>query len=452
MKNYYNSKVFEAITKKMLLLIFVVPAIVAFISCEKSDVNEPNLLKIQFWAKSTKLNATESQISEIEALVFVKNGTDYVYTYSYSASSLANIGNNTVSFRVDIVADARPAKVYIVTNSKNAIASSDLQFGDNELTVKQKLKYEYPTQGITTNFPMWGEYDFPSGLSADMGSSVINLSVLPAIARVDVGTNLNPDFFNITSVQGYRVNNAIQIIPTSYTGNLVIIAPSVPANSVGINTNVIAVEGNLLQQKMYLPESITRSAADLLSKGTCLIVGGKYKNSTKDTYYRLDFEPPVANYPTGQILRNHLYTFQIDTVYSQGWETPDEAANNATTNIKADVQDWEDMSMDIDFGGNYFVNVSARTIELADTAKAVGNSLIFTNVFDYKLQWSDASGALIGNEDDVIQNANFKVTALRHVIVVDALQANTGAATVREEYFLIVARRAHILIKIVQNK
>lgn len=59
-----------------------------------------------------------------------------------------------------------------------------------------------------------------------------------------------------------------------------------------------------------------------------LIIGGKYGDSTVDTYYRIDFsglDGGSKDSFTSDILRNHLYRFTINSVSGPGQDSPDEA-------------------------------------------------------------------------------------------------------------------------------
>jgi hypothetical protein len=68
-----------------------------------------------------------------------------------------------------------------------------------------------------------------------------------------------------------------------------------------------------------------------------LIVGGKYKGSSTETFYRLDFK---SGENLINVLRNTLYQFNISRVSGPGLSTPEEAYNSRTMNMDVNIEEW----------------------------------------------------------------------------------------------------------------
>lgn len=72
---------------------------------------------------------------------------------------------------------------------------------------------------------------------------------------------------------------------------------------------------------------------------TCIVMGGRYKGSTVNSYYRIDFEKPSGYI---DLLRNHNYVVKVQSVTGEGYDKPEEAFENNKVNITAIVVDWKD--------------------------------------------------------------------------------------------------------------
>ncbi|WP_165024199.1 fimbrial protein [Dysgonomonas sp. ZJ279] len=429
------------------------------VSCsdqEQDDTTDTSkkTIKVEFHTKNITFaaqTANESQISEIQALVFINDGNGYKYSYGATGTSINSDDNISTSFDIVVYTVGQPAKIYIVANANNAIANNLPMVGDTESEVKQKITQSVTSANITDNFPMWGEYLLPSGIASTLNNTVVQLNVLRAVARVDISTTETASTFEMVSAQAFRVNNNLQVAPNAYTGALLVSDPSIPTgSSATINTAPIIITDNISESQLYLPESEAPAVANQVSDATCVIVGGRYNGSSDITYYRLDFAPNIVNYPLGQILRNHHYTFSIINVTSPGWPTPEEAAENIPTNIEVAIQDWADENMNVGMDGTDYFRISTRTITLKSPITAYGYASISTDVPVYTIQWSDAAGTPLGTPGENIDDGFFRITKSRNIIIVDALTANTSGTNI-EAYFLIVAKRAHILVKVIQE-
>lgn len=447
----------ETVSKvRFLLLASSILAILSGIlsSCSEEDTtidSDLSNVKVQFYANNLsflKQTSEESEITEIQTLIFIDNGDGYKYSYSVPATSLNAVDSLTTSFDITLYTVTNPVKIYIIANSDNAISNNIPLVGETEAQVKQKIIQSFSSTGISANFPMWCEYLLPSGISSSLNNNIVQLKILRAIARVDISVADVESSFSMTSIQAFRVNSQFQVTPNAYSNPLLVSEPSIPSTSTTtINTNPIIIANNTSESQLYLPESAAPSVANQTSDATCVVVGGRYNNSDDITYYRLDFAPDIADYPLGQILRNHHYTFNVIDITAPGWPTPEEAARNRSTNIQAAIQDWEDENASLSLGGSDYFKISSREITVAQAAGSSSYTFVATSVFRYTIRWSDEAGNPLGPAAETIDDGIIEVVKSRNIIVVNTLQDNLSTNTTLR-YVLIEANRARIILKV----
>ena len=329
--------------------------------------------------------------------------------------------------------------------------ANENQVGDTENEVRTKLQLGFPLGGNFTTLPMSGHYRLVSGLDANYRQEISGVSMLRAVARVDVlvGGITN---FELTSIQAYRVNSRIQLIANQDLP--VVTAPSIPVNSrMEVNTPVSAVSGNQAVSGLYLSESVSPAESERVNGATCVVVGGKYAGSGEVTYYRIDFDPDDTQGSFGQILRNHRYVFTIRSVAGPGWPSADEAASNRSAQINLDIQSWDESTTDMYFDTDHHFGVSTREVVLGSKQNAALTVQVDTDLSDYTFQWSDEQGNVSGTAAQSLTGSYFKVEKTnngRH-IVVTALQSNYSDSDERKAYFLINASCWRILMTIRQQ-
>lgn len=391
-------------------------------------------------------NDRETEIDEIQLLVFEEGG----YKYRVPGISITNSGTTT-SFSARLLATDKTLDLYIVANATAAVLANEPQVGDTENEVRTKLQLGFPLGGNFTTLPISGHYRLVSGLDANYRQEISGVSMLRAVARVDVlvGGITN---FELTSIQAYRVNSRIQLIANQDLP--VVTAPSIPVNSrMEVNTPVSAVSGNQAVSGLYLSESVSPAESERVNGATCVVVGGKYAGSGEVTYYRIDFDPDDTQGSFGQILRNHRYVFTIRSVAGPGWPSADEAASNRSAQINLDIQSWDELTTDMYFDTDHHFGVSTREVVLGSKQNAALTVQVDTDLSDYTFQWSDEQGNVSGTAAQSLTGSYFKVEKTnngRH-IVVTALQSNNSDSDERKAYFVINASRWRILMTIRQQ-
>lgn len=390
----------------------------------------------------------ESLVSEIQVLVF----EDQKYRYRVPGISInSNIAQTT--FTALLKSTDSPVELLILANANDAVVSNEPSLDDSEDVVKKKINRKF--DNMVSNFPMYGEYKLPAGLSATGKQEITGIKMLRSIARVDViATEVTN--FRLAEVKAYRANNSLQVIPNEI-GSMKATIPSVPDGSAAnVNSPVFRVleeDLNEFSAQLYLPETSSPAESDRIGSATCVIVGGYYNGSDKMSYYRMDFDPDNKENSFGQILRNHKYIFNIKKVSAPGWDSPDDAANNQSAHIVAEVQQWDDNTIDMSFDGAHHFGVSTREIILKNKAGSNGTIDIVTDLPGYTLQWADADGTPSGPESQSLANDYYTIdkTPDGKQLTVTALQNNPSGNSDRAQNFVITANRWKITIVIKQR-
>lgn len=392
------------------------------------------------------INEVETTIKEIQLLVFEEG----VYKYRVPGISITNFGTTT-SFSARLLASDKMLDLYIVANATASVLANEPVINESEPEVRAKLQVIFSGSGSFSFLPMFGRYNLASGLQANQQQEITGISMLRAVARIDVLV-ANVPGFELTSVQAYRANERIQLISNQKVSTVT--EPSIPVNSqTNVNTTAISVSGNQAVAELYLPESAAVEEAAQVTGATCIVVGGKYGGSEEVTYYRIDFNPDQTRGNFGQILRNHCYIFTIRSIAGPGWTSADEAANNRSAQINLEITAWDESTTDMHFDTEHYFGLSTREVILGSKQNALTTVLVNTDIPDYMLQWSDGAGNVSGTTSAELANTYFKVRKVESgdSLVVTALQDNGVNNSERIAYFVISASRWRILMTIRQS-
>lgn len=332
---------------------------------------------------------------------------------------LANQDNNFDSYMVD----------------KEGSTESALRTGYTKQSRDAELPY-FTHGGTTGNYSalsMWGESELP--YLQEHSSTIVDMPLVPSMARVDVTKNLvfDSDPFTVTSFQLFNTTNNVQIMPNpdaidDTEGSLNITKPSLP-NVItyydGYKLYVTDDGVNLIaDHPLYVSESAVASLGS--ATAPCLIVGGKYNGSETETFYRIDFGSG-ATY--GQVLRNHNYIFNIRSVMGPGATTAATAAAAKANSMIVDAS-WGQSADKIYFldGTNNSVVISNRSVTLtaaAGSSPAAAPSITTAYDFKWRLEsstvWND--GAASAEDANVSVQATLSGTTLTFAITTK--QANT---------------------------
>ena len=129
----------------------------------------------------------------------------------------------------------------------------------------------------------------------------------------------------------------------------------------------------LYENKPWSANGYDQPDANHPAATTRLVVGGVYNGATGAdgqphiTYYRIDF---AQNGILADILRNHKYTFSIESVSGPGYDTPEEAATGVPINIYVKLIDWTSVWDNIDFDNENYLSTETKNIGLPRDANS----------------------------------------------------------------------------------
>lgn len=311
-------------------------------------------------------------------------------------------GKMQISFEVDKSSHGEKYRFVILANVEEV---SDFEEGDLKEEVLKQFTFSCSGKwDLSKLFPMWGESSEALEIQRE---KYINVFLHRALARVDVGlrfkeqtqetqTNevLGLDNFKLKEVLVYRTKNKAFAATSEEKVNAEeVIMPNIPTDakynlSNGASSDDVKEAddaplvyklvdaSNSFVHEIYIPESIVMPDNPTMDEVPCLVVGGYFgeKNTESITYYRVDF----ASYDKGvlikdsykEILRNHRYVVDIQSVHSAGFKEPDQALNSISTNMILDVAVWDEKGLDYYIHGDYFFQLDSRKVVLEASDKS----------------------------------------------------------------------------------
>ncbi len=265
--------------------------------------------------------------------------------------------------------------------------------------------------------PMWGE---TPPIEVRAGSISENVELVRAIARVDVGLG-DPTHdpatgtytwtgfdssgkkipFEIRHVYIIRPHDSFAVMPAS--ANLGVDGsvekPTIPAGSGVFSVDdskqkfAFTVNGGLsTQRSIYVPEAEIvmggQSGDGFHTARMAVIVGGSY-NGNPESFYRVDFAD--INNDLVDVLRNHLYQFNIAAVLADGLPSVEEAYSSQAMNMKVNVMDWDEEQInDIEFDGTSYFALDRREVTFEPMGGQSVEVAIRTNVGNFEM-WCDGA-------------------------------------------------------------
>lgn len=265
---------------------------------------------------------------------------------------LYGITSKTYDENVDIV---------VLANLKGCEVSFDSNsyIGKSKEEIYQSLKYSFDKFEKKDGIPMWGTLSLPQIKS----SVTADINLYRAVAKIGITVNEGNglDNFTLTSVRAYFSNTEGYCTPINVTAkeleNQEILSPSVPSTSEQRDiTSPLSFEGlsgNDFKNQLYISEAANKTLGEG-KKAVCLVVGGKYTGeglvgAETECYYRIDFKDDLDSNKNDlkayDLVRNHLYQFDITKVSNPGTPTPEEALDNVVVGMHVTITDWVDVPM-----------------------------------------------------------------------------------------------------------
>lgn len=196
--------------------------------------------------------------------------------------------------------------VVIANTESKGIKKIIMNRNDGKSTLYRQLVYTYANNDWSENIPMWGVSTI-SGITTGT-YNIGNLTLKRAIAKVNVTVNggaginnfrISKITLNNYNTQGYcaPIHNNGPSIPTS----------AVPSSNPLSSGNLEGEEGNKFENVFYIPEHKNTGVDESLK--AYLKIQAMVNNVYKE--YTLPF---IENSAAYDILRNHVYIFNITSV------------------------------------------------------------------------------------------------------------------------------------------
>ena len=357
----------------------------------------------------------ESEVKSVQVLVFntqdatgntlAEDQETFAYEAKVTNTTFTPDGDGVTHLVCKLKATDKPMRVVCIANHnvpKDIL--SEGAFKKNILEDADNMKKPFTEAGWKTDgsqpIPMWGESDaqkvnkgtrFNSCKALAYGNATQDrnnegvIHLVRALARVDVGVNFAEDpssetatgseTFKIKSVRVYRYATSMYVAGTqatafNFANNRRNAVPHTPEGvTAAADANPLVFTAQTVDdakgyvRNIYIPEIENKTKAK--DARICLVIGGDYNKSGKETYYRVDFitrkdgEPKDKITEQLDILRNYRYRFNITKVAGPGTDTPEEALTTEPVNIAYDVVVWDEATVDkIVYDGQYYLSVS----------------------------------------------------------------------------------------------
>lgn len=393
-------------------LAMIIVAMLMQISCQQDEVPllsaDSTLVNLSVSASNSGTTVTAdnsaSTIKSLCILQFNANGTDFgtlrhvgigtetsPSSGSYSATLLQSVNAND-RYKLVILANLPD---YTIFHGMAGKSYAEVQ----QACLSRELIGEsnVPAFDATHPFPMFGivQNGDPLVISEE-GMTLGSVSLVRALARVDIGVGTKsadadtwtkgPVKFNLTQIQIWKAGKQYAYMPakdnfSSASGTLTINNPSpVGSTETKTYTGTDITNSTYCSEKIYLPEAALQWGDvydDNHTNRLAIIVGGKYNDSTEETFYRIDFINDQTKEKMN-ILRNHVYQFSIKSVTDAGYPTPELAYSSRPKNLGFEVSlvPWVEVSMGSPTSSlGYYLTYLGFNGEIVDWTYALGSSI-----------------------------------------------------------------------------
>ncbi|MDR0961679.1 MAG: BACON domain-containing protein [Mediterranea sp.] len=344
----------------------------------------------------TLSESDEQSISTVDLLLFRSNGNSRVY-YNHIVGTPA--AGNTFTALIP-TNDYNNFDIHVLVNAHDLVASAPFDTDDTEQQTLNKLvkTLSAGAKWSSSTIPLWGEIANQTLTNSLDLTGTNAVRVTRMLARIDVklseeAAGSGNSNFALSSIRLYNYSTSGTVVPDLTNNwdadNHTVTAATEPSSGYGKVVYAKGADNSSTGPLLYnsdddtagmLPDSLLRTlytfesptgGALARSTNTCLVIGGSYQGGT-ETFYRADFRVKSGDaYLYRDLLRNHRYTFLISSITVPGQDTPDDAFNAVDANIGITVLDWNESDMgDVVIGGQYYLSVGRRSVNLPETAVA----------------------------------------------------------------------------------
>jgi hypothetical protein len=296
----------------------------------------------------------------------------------------------------------------------------------------------FPTE---KRIPMWGETVHITISEANKNQTI---DLVRAVARIDAGAGAwngtswaGLSNFELTSIHIAKANKGFTVIPGAANrgthpvhGTFLATNPTPNGDKFDIDNDLSKFKydtptGSTIRE-IYVPEANVKMGG--VKPGDtghlermAVIIGGKYDGSATSTYYRVDFAKRVnGEIELINVLRNHLYRFNIASVSGPGYPDPETAYRNMSMNINVNVVEWETESSEIFADGVFWIKLANSSNENRNDRTAIlyreeGSTDIIRFETSDNISFADlvmsGTGWVFPDTDNkmVIENGQFRV-------------------------------------------
>ncbi|WP_295939141.1 fimbrial protein [uncultured Alistipes sp.] len=337
----------------------------------------------------------ERDITTVHVMLFYPSdaggGKAGVYYTTLPGKNISGTGDNR-NFEVKV-----PVGTYdfvVLANAGSAVSDATISAGMTKAQVMPLLQIantaKWSDGTVSPAIPMWGE---KNGYTVDENTTQISTVAEPIemhrmLAKVSVQLSnkaasgsasdaSGTGNFALGSIHLYNQNTRGYVVPDlaatnwhvgdgtkenpSYAKNPTIpTANGKPANGTKLSYTVdddATATGDPKYGTYFSAKEIKNLAYTFEAENTdamshferpCAVIGGYYKGSTTQTFYRVDFVSVAGNTTSFiDIKRNHNYIFLINSVTGEGYPDEDSAFNAASSNLEATIVDWIDVEMPV---------------------------------------------------------------------------------------------------------
>lgn len=361
-----------------------------------SDYTSPASRSLSYADENTIDNVYVFVFNKENTLVNIKPGTNLSSSAGNSNPSYSGEGSFTVTLDASKTQDDT-YKLVLLANAYSVIENTT-GFDVSKITKKQypevmaeiygEIKGAmYSSSADNKSIPMWGESDQQA---ITKGSSKLTLELTRALARIDVGVGAplkgeddiwtwdglgsdgKPIPFKLGHVYVIKPNNSYAVVRdiTKDTKQ-----PTVPASAKAFEvdesiskfgfTATSSNTGGYSSRDIYVPEAgINGEPGDSNhTNRMAIVVGGYYNGNPTETFYRIDF---IVDGSLINVLRNHLYQFNISKVSGNGYPDAETAYNSRSMNMAVEINEWNVSDMgNIVFDGQNTLSVSQDQYNLS---------------------------------------------------------------------------------------
>lgn len=334
-------------------------------------------------APMTRANPLEDDIKTVDVLSFKVDPSDPTNmkkgTFFYRVRGTYDPAKKAVQVR--LVGNSHGQTLVILANSRKQVDVLGASYGEAKTQVMSRLKLRAGTDGkvvltIADGTPMWGE--LPNQTVNDSYAQTLATAPTVNLMRMIAKITIDAGVEHITACHLYHSYTAGQIAPNNVSGNATVdpadAAPAAPAY-VDYSSNFPMMGGT----SFYIFESDNRqkAAADKM-KNTFLTI--KATNTQANSYwYRID----LKDYTAGEyydILRNNEYKIELTTggvINSPGADTEEEAIKGVNK-FKCKIVPWTVVEENVIVDANKRLTVDKRYIYVPSAQATTGRTLTIT--------------------------------------------------------------------------